>query len=137
MNEGLLCIGSNIDRKSNLEHCQRILMQIFDSIQFSDTLVTAPYGERYNDDFLNQLAFIKTTRESDDVIELLKGIERQLGRMREDKILGVVKIDIDLITWNDSILREEDWERSYIRGLLPNFVSELDSQLLSSILNKL
>ena len=37
------------------------------------------------------------------------------GRIPEDKAQGVVKLDIDLLVFDNKILKPEDMEREYIR----------------------
>ncbi|GAB6123376.1 2-amino-4-hydroxy-6-hydroxymethyldihydropteridine diphosphokinase [Dysgonomonas termitidis] len=118
MNKALLSIGTNEDRESNLSLCHQFLDNIFTDISYSDTSVTMPYGTTYRNDFLNQLAVIYTDRDMDEVIRLLKSIEKDMGRNGTDKKNGIVKIDIDLVIWNNNVLKPEDFTRSYIADLL-------------------
>ncbi|HMM04714.1 MAG: 2-amino-4-hydroxy-6-hydroxymethyldihydropteridine diphosphokinase [Dysgonomonas sp.] len=118
MNKALLSIGTNEDRESNLSLCHQFLDNIFTDISYSDTSVTMPYGTTYRNDFLNQLAVIYTDRDRDEVIRLLKSIEKDMGRNGADKKNGIVKIDIDLVIWNNNVLKPEDFTRSYIADLL-------------------
>ncbi|EGK00025.1 2-amino-4-hydroxy-6-hydroxymethyldihydropteridine diphosphokinase [Dysgonomonas gadei] len=118
MNKALLSIGTNEDRESNLSLCHQFLNNIFTDISYSDSSVTMPYGTIYRNDFLNQLAVIYTDRDMDEVIRLLKSIEKDMGRNGADKKNGIVKIDIDLVIWNNSVLKPEDFTRSYIADLL-------------------
>ncbi|MDR1881703.1 MAG: 2-amino-4-hydroxy-6-hydroxymethyldihydropteridine diphosphokinase [Prevotella sp.] len=118
MNKALLSIGTNEDRESNMALCRRFLDNIFTDIFYSGTSVTTPYGATCKNDFLNQLAMIYTDRDKDEVIRLLKSIEKDMGRNVRDKKRGIVKIDIDLVTWNNAVLKPEDFTRSYIADLL-------------------
>ena len=45
---------------------------------------------------------------------VLKAIEKRLGRMPEDKKKGIVKIDIDLLTYDGEVLKVNDWKREYV-----------------------
>ncbi len=118
MNKALISIGTNVDRKANLALCHELLNAVFPEITYSDTSITTPYGNTYKDDFLNQLAFVYTLAAKEDVLERLKSIEKKIGRNATDKINGKVKIDIDLVMWNDEILKPDDMKRSYITDLL-------------------
>lgn len=120
MNKALLSIGTNMDREANLALCHEKLDSLFAGISYSKTSVTPPYGMVYKDDFLNQLAIIYTTKTKDEVYEILKIVEKQIGRNNTDKAQGKVKIDIDLIIWNDEVLKPADLSRSYIADLLPS-----------------
>lgn len=118
MNKVLLSIGTNEDRESNLTLCHQFLDNIFTDICYSGTSVTMPYGTTYKNDFLNQLAIIYTDKDKEEVKCLLKSIEKDMGRNNADKKHGIVKIDIDLVIWNNTILKPEDFKRSYIADLL-------------------
>lgn len=120
MNEVLVSIGSNENKERNLAICHQLLDANFDSITYSNTLITNAYGNNYKNDFINQLAIINTNIDRVTLIEILKSIERKLGRKSEDKKDGIVKIDIDVIIWNNEIIKPEDITRSYIKDLLPS-----------------
>lgn len=120
MNKALLSIGTNENREENLALCHDYLNQLFPDITYSITSVTAPYGTNYKNDFLNQLAIIYTPKAKEDIIAQLKLVEKKMGRRKKDKETGIVKIDIDLIMWNDEILKPTDISRSYIVDLLPS-----------------
>ncbi len=120
MNKALLCIGTNEDTETNLRLCHQLLNSSFGEISYSDTSVTTPYGAHYKNDFLNQLAVIYTDQDKEGVRLKLKSIERQMGRESHDKEKGIVKIDIDLVIWNDEVLKPADVSRKYIVDLLPS-----------------
>lgn len=118
MNKALICIGSNMDRETNLTVCKSFLKELFGELNYSDTSVTTPYGQSYKQDFLNQLALFYTDKKKEDVINLLKDIEKSMGRKQKDKLTGLVKIDVDLLCWNQEILKPEDMTRRYVTELL-------------------
>jgi len=118
MNKALLSIGTNEERERNLILCHQFLNKEFEDIHYSKTSVTSPYGIVYKEDFLNQLAIIYTKKEREEVALFLKKIEKEIGRNDADKKKGIVKIDIDLVIWNDEVLKPADITRSYIADLL-------------------
>ncbi|MBB4037858.1 2-amino-4-hydroxy-6-hydroxymethyldihydropteridine diphosphokinase [Dysgonomonas hofstadii] len=120
MNKALLSIGTNEDREANLALCHQMLNDLFEEINYSETSITSPYGITYKNDFLNQLAVIYTNKEKEKIALSLKEIEKKIGRKEEDKVKGIVKIDIDLVIWNDEVLKPGDISRSYITELLPS-----------------
>ena len=67
--------------------------------------------------YLNQLATGWTTLEADELNRQLKNIELQLDR-KHDKS-GVVTIDIDLLEYDSVRYHLRDWERDYVKDLLP------------------
>ncbi len=120
MNTALLSIGTNENREENLSLCHRLLEKEFDYLYYSDTTLSSPYGSHYKEDFLNQLAIVQTEKEKDEVAAMLKNIERKIGRKSSDKKGGLVKIDIDLVIWNEELLKPVDMNRNYIKDLLPS-----------------
>lgn len=125
MNKALLSIGTNEDRDRNLDLCHQLLEKQFLAITYSKTSMTVPYGNSYKSDFLNQLAFIYTDKEKDEVVSLLKSIEKEIGRSNGDKEKGIVKIDVDLIVWNEEVVKPTDISRSYVSDLLPSLEEAL------------
>ncbi len=125
MNKALISIGSNENKEINIVSCQLLLKEIFSKIIYSKTCITAPYGTNYKTDFINQLAVVSTDKTKDEVSSLLKSLEIKMGRTPDDKKKGKVIIDIDLITWNNDILKPEEMNRNYIK----NIISELNTYL--------
>lgn len=122
MNKALISIGTNVDREANLALCHELLNGVFPGITYSNTSITTPYGNTCKDDFLNQLAFVYTSETKEEIQKQLKFIEKRIGRTATDKVNGKVKIDIDLMMWNEEILKPDDMERSYIADLLPSLI---------------
>lgn len=120
MNKVLLSIGTNEDREANLALCHKYLNSLFENIIYSKTSITIPYGNSYKNDFLNQLAVVYTDKGKKDISLLLKSLERKMGRENADKEKGIVKIDVDIIAWNEEIVKPSDISRSYIADLLPS-----------------
>jgi 2-amino-4-hydroxy-6-hydroxymethyldihydropteridine diphosphokinase len=48
-------------------------------------------------------------------------MEFDLGRRPADKPLGIVKMDADLLSYDEDILKPEDFKRDYIREELERF----------------
>jgi 2-amino-4-hydroxy-6-hydroxymethyldihydropteridine diphosphokinase len=44
----------------------------------------------------------------------LKQIERDNGRLPEDKAQGIVKLDIDLLKFDDYVLKPKDLEKDFV-----------------------
>lgn len=135
MNKGLISIGSNTDREANLTVCVQLLKEKFEQITFSETTETEPYGSNYKNNFVNQLAYIYTDKEKEEIISILKHIEADMGRTPADKKKGIVIIDVDLVIWNNEILRPEDIKRNYITELLPGFSDNPDGEIISTTLS--
>lgn len=118
MNKVLISIGSNFDSGNNVNCCRLLLDLHFENIFYSQVCETVPYGENYKHNFLNQLAVFTTEKPLSEVQNILKSIERQIGRTSNDKETGLVKIDVDLVVWNHEILKPKDISRTYVKSLL-------------------
>lgn len=111
----LLCMGSNTDRSAQLSVARKALCATFPDIRFGEMMETEAIGSGFHSPFSNQLAKFSTTLSPDSVHDLFKELERQSGRVPEDKVLGVVKLDIDLLVFDNEVLKPEDMKREYIR----------------------
>ena len=80
-------------------------------------LWTEPIGIA-SDRFVNVLALADTDKEQEEVERILKQVEKECGRTREEKMRNIIRLDLDLLQWGTVRLREQDWERDYIRLLL-------------------
>lgn len=114
MHTCLICIGSNAQPERNLGLAQRELKELFPGIRFSLEQETAPLHLTNPARFTNQVAAIETTLSQATIRSALKEIERRAGRLPEDKGLEKVCLDIDLLTFDDQVLKPADMERDYI-----------------------
>ena len=116
-NKVILCLGSNKNCEENLESAVTLLYAYFGSIRFSEAIYTEPIGLAGCGLFLNQMAVTATESSLEEVKGVLKAMEKRLGRLAEDKQAGIIPIDIDLLLWNETILKPADWEKEYVQQL--------------------
>lgn len=126
MNTLIISIGSNYNSEENIKLCRDGLRTIFQAIHFSSTSVTKPFGSQYKNNFLNQLVLTQTDQDFVEIQKQLKLLEKEIGRKKGDKTSGLVKIDIDIIKWNDVVTKEKDWQRNYVQDLLPSLYENAD-----------
>lgn len=117
----LLCLGSNLDRHIHLEAARKALTIIFPTIRFGREMTTEAIGNTFLSPFSNQLAQCETMRSPEEVRAALKQIEKDNGRMPEDKQQGIVKLDIDLLMYDDTILKPDDMNKEFIQQELQSF----------------
>ena len=110
----ILCLGSNFYRIAHMAYTQRELKKHFPTIRFSEEMETEAIGSRFLSPFSNQVASFETTLSSEEVRAILKQIERDLGRLPEEKPQGVIRIDIDLLMYDDCVLKPADLERDFV-----------------------
>lgn len=118
----LLCLGSNYQRHSAMEAARKALLQHFPNIRFSKEMETEAIGDKFLSPFSNQLAILSTSLSSEEVRTILKQIEKENGRLPEDKGQGIVKLDIDLLMIDDTILKPDDLKKEFIRQELDSFM---------------
>lgn len=111
----LLCMGSNTNRFTQLSDARKVLSEAFPDIHFGELMETQAIGSGFHSPFSNQLARFTTTLSSESVHNLFKKLERHSGRLPGDKAQGIVKLDIDLLTFDNKVLKPEDMKREYIR----------------------
>ena len=114
----ILCLGSNLDAATRLSAARNALLSHFPNIRFSQEMVTEAIGSGFLSPFHNQVAHLTTPLDAESVRPILKGIEKAQGRLPEDKANGIVKLDIDLLVYDDCVLKAKDLEREFvIRGM--------------------
>lgn len=108
-------MGSNTDRAAHLSAAREALRAEFPDIRFGEEMETEVVGSGFLSPFSNQLAVFSTVRSADEVRFFFKDLEHQAGRRPEHKAQGIVQLDIDLLKYDDTMLKPGDWERPYVR----------------------
>lgn len=110
----LICLGSNTNREQNILFAQKELKRYFETITFSKEQDTAPLFYTNRARFTNQVASISTPLSIEEITTIFKRIEAYVGRLPQDKTNEIVKLDIDLLTYDELVLKEKDLKREYI-----------------------
>ena len=114
----IIALGSNYEQEKNITFAIGRLREFFPGVVFSSLLWTEPIGIE-SDKFVNALGRAEIVDGSmEKVNRKLKLIEQEVGRRREDKCRNIIKLDLDLIQYGETRLREKDWKRAYISLLL-------------------
>ncbi|WP_071146644.1 2-amino-4-hydroxy-6-hydroxymethyldihydropteridine diphosphokinase [Bacteroides ihuae] len=114
MHTCIVCLGSNYNTKGNLAFARIRLKELFPSICFAPELQTEPLGLHNPAFFSNQLAQFTTQEDLSAVICFLKEIEQKVGRRPEDKAKEKVVMDLDLLMYDDTVLKPDDMKRAYV-----------------------
>lgn len=118
-NRIIVGLGSNQDKERNMERAVALLQAYFESICYSDAVYTVPVGGSYGGAlFLNRVAVAYSPLSPTELNILFKRIEQAVGRRPEDKAQGRIAIDIDLVQWNDDVLKPDDLSREYVADAL-------------------
>ena len=115
MNKAIIGLGSNtVDAKTRVEECCRNLSKITSEAIFSSIYETKAVGSLPQPNYHNCVGVIRTTTSFEELKLQFKEMERMAGRLPEHKAEGKVIIDIDIVVWNDAIIRPTDLARSYM-----------------------
>lgn len=113
----LLALGSNVAAELHIEQAKARLSAVFPQLRFSRSLITPAIGI-VSPPFMNCLAEGYCSVPLEGVLVTLKDIEAQMGSVSEERKKGIVKIDIDLLQFDDTKRKADDWSRDYIQLLL-------------------
>lgn len=125
MNQALISLGSNmpVGEKNILECISRILDRA-QSGRFSGIYETEPEGIHRHAKYRNCVGEISTREDLQTWNAFFKAIEKELGRNDVLRTQGNVPIDIDIVQWNNTVLRPKDLAMEYMKEGL----SELSNQ---------
>ena len=113
----LLALGSNVAAELHIEQAKARLSAVFPQLRFSRSLITPAIGI-VSPPFINCLAEGYCSAPLEEVIAALKDIEAEMGSVSEERKKGIVKIDIDLLQFDNTKRKADDWSRDYIQLLL-------------------
>ncbi|MFN3996918.1 2-amino-4-hydroxy-6-hydroxymethyldihydropteridine diphosphokinase [Algoriphagus sp.] len=105
--EVVLSLGGNKgDREKLLFRAIEGLNDHFQLLKVSKIYETSAWGGVAKGDFLNQIAIISTESGPEDVLEIIREIELDLGRTREEP-WGDRTMDIDILYFGESVIYTE------------------------------
>lgn len=115
----MFSVGCNTDRDAQMARVAGRLREAFPGVRLSDVVVSAAYGQPDGaEPYANMLAEVDTLMSQDEVVDSLKGLEREMGDSAGLRAGGCVMMDLDLLEYDGRRLHAEDWQRPYVRTLL-------------------
>ena len=120
----VIALGSNIgDARENLDIAVELLREATDVISVSSYYTTAPVGGPAQADYENAVCIIETELPALDLLALLQGIEKSMGRERLVH-WGPRTIDLDLIQYGALLSKSAELELPHPRAHERRFVLE-------------
>lgn len=119
-----LSIGSNLGDKEKYLKDGLALLEEDKKIKVtavSDFMVTKPYGNVEQDDFLNGAVGIDTLYEPGELLSRIHQVEKSLGRERLIH-WGPRTLDIDILLYDEQVVWEEDLKIPHIEMQKRSFV---------------
>ena len=112
----IISLASNYNQEKALEAAREQLTQLLTEVRFTSAIWTKPIGTIREEPYLNQLCE-GTTALGDGLLgEVLKQLERRLGRTYNED--GIVVLDLDLLEYDGERHHLRDWDRNYVKDLI-------------------
>ncbi len=122
--KAIVALGANLDQpQSALELAIALLREATDVIALSSFYITKPVGGPVQPDYLNAVAIIESDLPALELLHLLQGIEKSMGRIRVEK-WGPRVIDLDLISYGSILSQAEELTLPHPRAHERRFVLE-------------
>ena len=122
--KAVIALGANIgDPKEQMAIAIALLCESLDVIAISTVISTTPVGGPAQPDYLNAVCIAESDLPAADLLALLHGIEKSLGRVREEK-WGPRTIDLDLIQYGAILSSADELTLPHPRAHERRFVLE-------------
>ena len=120
----VIALGSNLGNPTaNLDIAITLLRESTDVIAVSTFYKSAPVGGPTQPDFINAVCVIESELPAIELLSLLHGIEKSLGRQRLEH-WGPRTLDLDLIQYGDLVSENVDVQLPHPRAHERRFVLE-------------
>ena len=135
--KAVIALGANIGNpQENLDLAIALLREATDVLLVSSYYTTSPVGGPEQPDYINAVCIIDSELPAMDLLSLLHGIEKSLGRERIEH-WGPRTIDLDLIQYGGLLSKADELQLPHPRAherrfvLQPWFEIEPDAILLT------
>jgi len=137
LHEAYLNIGSNIDPERHLQQAVRLLKNRGKVKAVSNAWQSHAFGSN-GPDFLNACILFLTPLDALKLKEqVIRPIEKKLGRVRSGDKFAPRTIDIDIILFDDEPFGWEFWSNAFVvvplADLLPDFNHPLNYEKLAQV----
>jgi 2-amino-4-hydroxy-6-hydroxymethyldihydropteridine diphosphokinase len=122
--KAVIALGANIgEPKENLDLAIALLKEATDFQCVSSYYSTAPVGGPAQPDYLNAVCIVESDLPAIDLLSLLHGVEKSLGRERIEQ-WGPRTIDLDLIQYGTLLSSSDELQLPHPRAHERRFVLE-------------
>jgi 2-amino-4-hydroxy-6-hydroxymethyldihydropteridine diphosphokinase len=122
--KAVIALGANIGNpKEQMDLAVALLREATEVSVVSSYYSTKPVGGPEQPDFLNAVCLLESELPALDLLSLLHGIEKSLGRERTEK-WGPRTIDLDLIQYGSLLSKADELELPHPRAHERRFVLE-------------
>jgi 2-amino-4-hydroxy-6-hydroxymethyldihydropteridine diphosphokinase len=122
--KAVIALGANIgDPKAQMDLAVAMLREATEVISVSEYFSTKPVSDIEQPDYLNAVCILESELPAMDLLSLLHGIEKALGRQRLEK-WGPRTIDLDLIQYGSLLSSADELKLPHPRAHERRFVLE-------------
>lgn len=122
--KAVVALGANLENpREAVELAVALLREATDVKKVSSLYETKPAGGPEQDNYINAVCVIDSDLPALDLLDLLNGIEKSMGRVRIEK-WGPRIIDLDLIQYGNILSSSEELELPHPRAFERKFVLE-------------
>ncbi len=122
--KAVIALGANIgDPKAQMDLAVAMLREATEVISVSEYFSTKPVSDIEQSDYLNAVCIVESELPALDLLSLLHGIEKVLGRERLEK-WGPRTIDLDLIQYGSLLSSADELTLPHPRAYERRFVLE-------------
>jgi 2-amino-4-hydroxy-6-hydroxymethyldihydropteridine diphosphokinase len=122
--KAVIALGANIgDPEEQMQIAIALLQGSLELIAVSSIIKTAPVGGPSQPDYLNAVCIAESELSASELLGLLQGIEKSLGRVREER-WGPRTIDLDLIQYGTILSAADELTLPHPRAHERRFVLE-------------
>lgn len=107
-----ICLGSNVS-VAYIRMARKYLINLFPDIVFGEEFCTFPVRLSNPAHFTNQTAHFVSILTPEELRPVLKHLEKRAGRTLEEVQREIVRLDVDLVKYDYTVLKEEDWKRFF------------------------
>ena len=116
MAKALISLGANTaDKTQRLADTIVAIAQIAQIEAQTPIYETPAEGSVASAPYANALVMIETHAEYEELRATFKQWETHAGRTPESKAKGLIPLDIDIVTWNERIIKERDMAFEYMK----------------------
>jgi len=120
----VVALGANLDDpRESVDLAVALLREATDLVAVSTFHVTKPVGGPPQPDYINAVCIIESELSPRELLDLLHGIEKSMGRVRNEH-WGPRTIDLDLISFGEVVISEEGLVLPHPRAHERRFVLE-------------
>ena len=122
--KAVVALGANIGNpREQMDLAVALLREATEVIAVSSYFVTKPVGGPEQPDYLNAVCILESDLPATDLLAVLQGLEKSLGRERNER-WGPRTIDLDLIQYGSLLSAADELELPHPRAHERRFVLE-------------